>query len=84
MSRGCLILADNTVEFDYLKLASIAASRVERHLNIPVTIISPSLVADNTRTFPGYVGNYQWKNLGRTRAYDLTPSRPTKPPPRLA
>ena len=73
MSKGCLILADNTDDFDYVKLAHIAAARVERHLDIPVTVISPSLVADNTRTFPGQTGRYQWKNLGRTKAYELSP-----------
>lgn len=73
MSKGCVIFADKTDLFDYGRLASMAAERVERHLNIPVTILTVDNAADNTRTFPGHIGNFSWKNLGRTQAYELSP-----------
>ena len=73
MSKGCVIFADKTDLFDYERLARMAAERVTRHLNIPVTILATDNAADNKRTFPGHVGNFSWKNLGRTQAYELSP-----------
>ena len=48
MSKGCVIFADKTDLFDYGRLASMAAERVERRLNIPVTILTADNAADNT------------------------------------
>ena len=73
MSKGCVIFADKTDLFDYERLARMAAERVERYLSIPVTVLNTDDAADNTRTFPGHVGNYSWKNLNRTQAYALSP-----------
>ena len=49
MSKGCVIFANSTVQFDYPRLAAIAAERVERYLGIPVTILSGEDTADNQR-----------------------------------
>jgi hypothetical protein len=73
MSKGCVIFADRTDLFDYERLAELAAARVRRHLDIPVTIISGESTADNLRTFPWDPQKYVWKNLSRTRAYELSP-----------
>lgn len=42
MSRGALIFAQNNSEIDYTKLAVFAALRIERYLNIPVSIVTDS------------------------------------------
>lgn len=73
MSKGCLILADNTDEFDYVGLASLAKDRVEKFLNIPCIVLSQDTVTENTRTFPGRSGKFTWNNLNRTKAYELSP-----------
>jgi hypothetical protein len=84
---GAVILADNTEQFDYVRLAAIAAKRVKKHLGIPVTLITsesvePSLGFDsvikadqpqfNKRVFK-HGDKVDWKNLNRTLVYDLTP-----------
>lgn len=42
MSRGALIFAQNNSEIDYNKLAVYAATKIEQHLNIPVSIVTDS------------------------------------------
>ena len=73
MSKGCIIFANETELFDYARLANMAAARVTKHLGLPVTILTAENIAHNSRTLPGHVGNYSWKNLGRTQAYTLSP-----------
>ena len=73
MSKGCVIFANRTDLFNYERLANMAAARVTKHLGLPVTILTADAAVDNTRTIPGHVGNFSWKNLGRTQAYGLSP-----------
>lgn len=73
MSKGCVIFADKTDLFDYERLAEMAAARVKRYLDLPVTILTTENAADNKRTFTGHTENFSWKNLGRTKAYELSP-----------
>jgi hypothetical protein len=73
MSKGCIIFANKTDLFDYDRLANMAAVRVTKHLGLPVTILTTDAAIDNIRTLPGNVGNFSWKNLGRTHAYALSP-----------
>ena len=73
MSKGCIIFANKTDLFDYERLANMAAVRVTKHLGLPVTILTTDAAIDNIRTLPGNVGNFSWKNLGRTHAYALSP-----------
>lgn len=40
MTTGALIFAQNTTQFDYIKLAVFSASRIIQYLNIPVTLIT--------------------------------------------
>ena len=37
---GAVIIANNTNEFDYIKLAEVAANKIKTHLDIPVALIS--------------------------------------------
>ena len=73
MSKGCIILANDTDEFRYTKLAEIAAARVEQHLKIPVEIVSDEVVRENHRTLRNINDKLVWKNLNRTKIYDITP-----------
>jgi hypothetical protein len=73
MSRGCIILANDTDEFQYTKLAKLAAARVSKHLGIPVEIISDEVDRENHRVIRGVNSKLKWKNLNRTKIYDITP-----------
>lgn len=73
MSRGCIILANDTDEFRYTKLAEIAAARVEQYLEIPVEIVSDEVERENHRTLRNINSKLVWKNLNRTKIYDITP-----------
>jgi hypothetical protein len=42
MTRGVLLFAQNNSDIDYNKLAVFAATRVERYLNVPVSIVTDS------------------------------------------
>lgn len=84
---GAVILADNTKDFNYIKLAALSAERVRKHLGIPVSLITsetvePSLGFDrvikadqpqfNRRVFK-HGEKADWKNLNRTLVYELSP-----------
>lgn len=73
MSKGCITFANKSDLFDYERLANMAAARVTKHLGLPVTILTTDTAIDNIRTLPGNAGNFSWKNLGRTQAYELSP-----------
>jgi hypothetical protein len=40
MTTGALIFAHNNTEVDYVKIANFAASKVRKHLDIPVTLVT--------------------------------------------
>ena len=42
MNYGAVIFAQNNAAIDYVKLAAFAASRIDKYLNIPVTLITDS------------------------------------------
>lgn len=42
MTTGAVIFAQNTPEFDYVKLSIYAASRIKKYLNIPVSLVTDS------------------------------------------
>jgi hypothetical protein len=73
MSKGCIILANDTNEFRYTKLAKLAAARVSKHLRIPVEIVSDEVERDNHRVLKDSNNKLVWKNLNRTKIYDITP-----------
>lgn len=83
---GAVIIANNTVNFNYVKLAESCAVRVRTHLNIPVALISDTtvisdqfdivlrsadIVDSNNRALK--TEKYEWRNLTRTQVYNLTP-----------
>jgi hypothetical protein len=83
MSKGVLFFAFNTSEVDYVKMANLSAERVNRFLNLPVTLITDSPTQLSNHNFDNILlldsddsntkGNKVWKNKGRYNAYDLSP-----------
>jgi hypothetical protein len=89
MSNGAVIIANDTNEIEYVRMARVAARLVTRNLGIPVALITDidtnypefekTIVVprgnNNVRTTA--MGNthqtMSWYNLGRTDVYDLTP-----------
>lgn len=76
-SRGVVIFANNTSLVDYVKIAEINATLVERYLNLPTTIISTSVSTNNTRFSTDHNQFIPWNNLGRYQAYNLSPYEET-------
>jgi hypothetical protein len=80
-SKGCCIFAFNTQEIDYLRLARLAADRVTKYLNLPVTIISDQssvnfgshdfIIVDKPQR--NFRSKKEWLNRGRPNVYDLSP-----------
>jgi hypothetical protein len=83
---GAVIVANNTENFNYVKLAEHCAARIRAHLNIPVALISDSAVVSDQfdailRSVAPVRSNnralkaekYEWRNLTRTQVYNLTP-----------
>lgn len=85
MTRGVLLFAFNSPEYDYYKMAEFTAKRVNHFLNLPVTLITDhnstksstgykfdkviTIDSDPNNTFQGRV----WLNKGRYRSYELSP-----------
>ena len=83
MTRGAVLFAHNTEKTDYYKMAAYTASRIERFLNIPVTVITDinSVTSDykfdhilykqadtsNTRK------KSVWINKGRYEVFEMSP-----------
>ena len=87
MSTGALIFAFNNESIDYVAMAAWSAKNVQRHLGIPVSLVTDATVdsdvfdqviytaveeSSNTRHFTD-VGTVTWHNLNRMDAYTLTP-----------
>jgi len=84
---GAVIIANNTDEFDYIKLAEISANKIKTNLNIPVALITGKQVVSpcfdkviiqtpketNTRYIREQSRRITWLNMDRTRVYDLSP-----------
>ena len=84
MTRGVVCIAHNTPDVDYYKMACYTAERVNRFLNLPVTIITDTTSVtdtgyqfDNIRYVTPDSNNIRdkkvWINKGRYQVYDLTP-----------
>jgi hypothetical protein len=77
MTTGALIFAYNNEQIDYVAMAHWSAQNIQRHLNIPTTIITGDAPeGSNTRHFSD-VGTVTWHNLNRMDAYTLTPYNQT-------
>lgn len=72
MTVGALIFATNNDQIDYVSMANWSARNIERHLDIPTTIISGDATSNNRRHFTD-VGSVVWHNLNRMDAYALSP-----------
>jgi hypothetical protein len=91
MNQGALLFAYNTPETDYLKMASITASRIKRFLDFPSTVVTneESIKKTNTdmsvfdrvitvdSTEENYISRKLWLNKGRHQAYELSPYEDT-------
>ena len=87
MSKGVVLFAHNNEKTDYYKMAVYTARRVNRFLELPVTIITDSntlstsntsdYTFDNTRVIDADKSNRRgkmaWINKGRYAVYHLTP-----------
>jgi len=87
MTQGVLIFAFNNEETDYLDMAEWSAANIQRHLNLPVSVVTDTeytgkafdqvihAVAESggTRYFEDYDRTVTWHNAGRVDAYNLTP-----------
>ena len=87
MTTGVVFFAHNTESIDYVRIAEWNAKNVQRHLNLPVTLITStptdSFVFDNVivvdkpdgdiRHFQDQAVNNTWRNRGRADVYELTP-----------
>lgn len=73
MTRGVIIFADDTDKIKYSQLAVWSQKRIEKYLDLPVTILSAQSASDNSRWFDDYGCNVKWNNLDRCLAYDLSP-----------
>jgi hypothetical protein len=69
---GAVIIANDTEKFSYYELARIASERVTRHLGIPCSIINSDYYY-NSRFLSKTQEKIEWRNMGRTGAYDLSP-----------
>jgi hypothetical protein len=91
MTTGALIFAFNNESIDYVSMAAWSAKNIQRHLGIPVSLVTDTAVdnavfdrviytanrqSTNTRHFSD-VGTVTWHNLNRMDAYTLTPYRQT-------
>jgi hypothetical protein len=88
-SKGCIIFAINNGDFEYTRLADVAAGLVKKNLGIPTTIITDrkcnfkyaedTIIIDkgdytNRAMFDGdQYQNVKWFNQSRPGAYDLSP-----------
>ena len=88
MTAGALIFAFNNKHTDYVAMANWSAKNIQRHLNIPVCLVTREepaaghsfdkvILADpaqgGTRYFSDYDSNVVWHNTNRMDAYQLSP-----------
>lgn len=85
-SKGVVVFAFNSATVDYVALADKTSRLIEKHLGLPVTLITdpgatPKFNYDNVVRVDSEDGNFrtvngvnlQWKNFGRYLAYELSP-----------
>lgn len=72
-SKGAILFAKNTPDIDYVWIASQSAKLIERHLGIPVTVVSPPPSETNLRFSTEKNSFVAWNNRGRYSAFDDSP-----------
>ena len=84
MEKGVLLFAHNGGGVDYLSMAAYAAARINKYLDLPVTLVTDSATLrpldykfDHTvivdMDMPNWRDKNPWHNTGRWRALQLTP-----------
>lgn len=87
MTQGVVFFAFNSGPIDYVRIAQWNAQNIQRHLNLPVTLITDNPVTTSVFDQVILVNNTQadqriffdqdqlvpWRNRGRCAAYDLSP-----------
>jgi len=85
MTRGALLFAFNSPNYNYVEMAEFTAKRINRFLNIPVTLVTDqdSIKSNINYNFDhvrivnsdptNYFQNKIWINKGRYQAYELSP-----------
>lgn len=86
MTQGAVIFAYNTDLYEYTRIATVAARRIQHYLDIPVTLVTDSdsvtdsvfdhvIIQDNDREQARFRGTEleQWRNFDRHLAWDLSP-----------
>jgi hypothetical protein len=87
MTRGVLIFAFDTDLTDYVGMATWCAKNVQKHLDLPVSLVTNRSISNSTfdqvictsaesgnyRFFPDYNQTAVWFNSNRTDAYSLSP-----------
>lgn len=86
--KGALLFAVGNSDIDYVDLARWSRDRIQRHLELPVAVVTDRDVPDSEfdrviriesphdgtqRWFDDLAKTTPWNNLDRHRAYDLTP-----------
>lgn len=71
MTRGAVILARDSGNVLYTQLAAWSAERIQRHLDIPTTIVQIQSEANGTREIGDHA--VPWYNLDRYRAWEMSP-----------
>lgn len=83
--KGALLFAFNNETTDYVKMAVFAAKRINKFLNLPVTLITDNktLLSNYDYTFDKVIymdanrdnvrNNNTWVNKGRYQAFELSP-----------
>jgi len=93
MTTGAVIFAFNNEKIDYVAMAAWSAKNIQKHLNIPVCLVTDTPPNDDSvfdqvllTGVPSEltntrnfsdVGNVTWHNLNRMDAYTLTPYNQT-------
>mgnify|MGYP000583075055 CR=1 FL=1 len=88
MSKGCLIVAFNNKDIDYVKLANYSVKNIQRHLGVSTTLITDQevkfkhnfdqiIIVDkpnsSPRNFRDLDKAVNWINFNRYQAFDFTP-----------
>jgi len=73
-SKGVLIFAKNTETIDYVAIARRAEQLINHYLNLPVTIVEPTVESTTNVRYNIDSNKFeQWNNSGRYQAYELSP-----------
>lgn len=73
-SRGIVAFAVNNSETDYVSIASQTLKLAGHTLNLPYTLITPTVELEGNQRFDIDKEQFvQWRNAGRYQAYELSP-----------